>query len=404
MRLALLSPLPPDPSALADHAAHYKRALNGVGIDVLTPLVGQRPLDSLAAARAWVAERDWRRVDVVHAELGPGRSSEFWVLCALAGLAQRPALSVTVHEPDRFIWQPLQRPWRTLFCARALPRPLRQLAAWLGAPQTRWSERRLARSLEGVVVHSEAGAARLIRRLKVSPDRVSVLPLGVNPALLQPLPPADPVRVLCVSGPGQAVRPLEDLLAALRRLHDEDPEAAAGLRLTLVGSTAAGLNCPARTDPLRQLPTTVRQRGLQDAVDWVLDPDVLDVPHLIGSHHVVLVPQASTPDPFNDGTHGVLGHHQAAVNAAIAGGRALIVCGQGELAEAVTSGNGVGYPPGAIEALAGHLRALVRDPDLLVAWTIQAQALRQVRQWMQVAPSHLGHFQRVMARVRGMPT
>ena len=109
MRLALLSPLPPDPSRLAHHAAQFRRALNLGGIDVLTPLVGQRPLESLEAARAWVAERDWRGVDVVHAELAPGQRTVYWVLQALARLpmalhsrppsTRRPACWVSPSTP-----------------------------------------------------------------------------------------------------------------------------------------------------------------------------------------------------------------------------------------------------------------------------------------------------------------
>ena len=88
MRLALLSPLPPEQTGIADYAAHCRAALNQAGVDVLTPLQGQRPITSLATAKAWVAERDWRRIDVVHAELGGGRHSEFLTLCALASRSE----------------------------------------------------------------------------------------------------------------------------------------------------------------------------------------------------------------------------------------------------------------------------------------------------------------------------
>ena len=77
MRLALLSPLPPDPSRLAHHAARFRRAHNLRGIDVLSPWGGQRPLESLEAARAWVAERDWRGVDVVDGGLAPGQRTVY---------------------------------------------------------------------------------------------------------------------------------------------------------------------------------------------------------------------------------------------------------------------------------------------------------------------------------------
>ena len=142
MRLALLSPLPPDPSRLAHHAAQFRRALNLGGIDVLTPLVGQRPLESLEAARAWVAERDWRGVDVVHAELAPGQRTVYWVLQALARLPHGPALTATVHAPPGLLGQPLHAPFAGVYHARWLPRLTRQASAWLAAPFTRHSARR----------------------------------------------------------------------------------------------------------------------------------------------------------------------------------------------------------------------------------------------------------------------
>ena len=49
---------------------------------------------ALASVQAWVAERDWRRIDVVHAELGGGRHSEFLALCALAAMPHCAGLSI----------------------------------------------------------------------------------------------------------------------------------------------------------------------------------------------------------------------------------------------------------------------------------------------------------------------
>ena len=98
MRVALLSPLPPERTGIADYAAHWMQALRAAGVEVICPLQGQVMPRSLDAARAWVAERQWSGVDVVHAELGGGRDGEFFVMSALAELADRPALSVTAFS------------------------------------------------------------------------------------------------------------------------------------------------------------------------------------------------------------------------------------------------------------------------------------------------------------------
>ena len=159
MRVVLLSPFPPEQSALAEYAGRLKPALNQAGVEVLTPMAGQRPLQSLDDARDWVAARDWRRVDVVHAELAQGRASEFLVLQALASMRQRPALSATAHAPDRLIWRATR--------ASALSRGGRPLpgASMLADPWVVAAERKLARQLDGLVCLSQTGAQALARRI-----------------------------------------------------------------------------------------------------------------------------------------------------------------------------------------------------------------------------------------------
>ncbi|MBG6756217.1 glycosyltransferase [Pseudomonas aeruginosa] len=78
MRIALLAPLPPEKNGIADYASHFRNALQGLGIEVATPLAG------VAADSANIASRldsvDWNAFDLVHAELGGGRLGEFIAL------------------------------------------------------------------------------------------------------------------------------------------------------------------------------------------------------------------------------------------------------------------------------------------------------------------------------------
>lgn len=397
MRLALLSSLPPDPSRLADYAAQFRRALNLADIDVLTPLVGQRPLDNLAAAQAWVAERDWRGVDVVHAELAPGRRSEYWVLCALARLRQRPALSVTVHEPPGLLWQPVHWPWLGLSRAPWLPAAARRASAWLASPLTRWADRRLARRLDGLVAHTEAGAARLIRRLKLPAERVTVIPYGLPEGRRVPTPPNAALKVLCLSGAGQRLRPLEDLLAALVSLQAQAPECATQLRLTLAGPTAASCFPPPRHDPLPALRASSAARQLEGLIDWQLDPDLQDIPALVASHDLVLVHDVSPPQAEDDA--GGQASHRMALAMAMAAARPLLVSQTGELPEAVAQGNGASYPLGNKEALATLLADLIRERAQMAPWRAQAQALADQRAWPQLAPRYVSFYQQTMAHV-----
>jgi len=289
MRLALLSPLPPEQTGIADYAAHFRVALNQAGVEVLTPLAGQRPLDTLAAAQAWVAERDWRRIDVVHAELGGGRHSEFLTLCALAKLPKRPALSATIHDPERIVWRPVNRVWAALERTPFVPRLGRQAVALLSDPHTLWSERRLARKLDGLVALTDTGASRLAARMHLDPSRVTSIPHGTLNIPAVTLPPLSPLRLLyfgfIYSGKG-----IEDLIDALGKVRAEHPEQAEHLRLTIAGGTAPDIAFGAQGSYLDALRARVESLGLASHVEWVLDVDERDIAALVQRHHVMVLP------------------------------------------------------------------------------------------------------------------
>ena len=394
MRLALLSPLPPDPSRLAHDAAQFRRALNLGGIDVLTPLVGQRPLESLSAARAWVAERDWRGVDVVHAELAPGQRTVYWVMQALARLPNGPALTATVHTPPSLLGEPLHAPFAGLYHTPWLPRVGRQAGAWLAAPLTRHSDRRLARRLAGVLCASDDGAARLARRLRLPRERITVLPPGLPEGACPALPPG-PLKLLCLSGPGQALRPLQDLLTALSQLQAQAGDEPPLWRLTLAGATAASCFEPPRHDPLTRLQADPRVRALGERLTWQLDPDPQDLPALIAAHHLVVLPERDLSWGL-DGAEPGPTSPQAARDLALSAGRPLLVAQQSGQGDLVASGNGATYPVGDPATLVALVQDLLTDPDRLSSWALQAQRLAASRQWPQMSARYVGFFQQVL--------
>jgi glycosyltransferase involved in cell wall biosynthesis len=394
MRLALLSPLPPEQSGLADYAAHFRASLNQAGVDVLTPLAGQRPLDSLSAARAWVAERDWRRVDVVHAELGPGRRSEFLILLAMAGLPSRPALSATVHEPDRLIWEPVNALWGAVK-GSALPAPVKSAMALLSDPAALIAERRLARQLDGLVAMTQTGAGRLVKTLKVAPDQVSVIPHGAMALPHKPLPDADPIRLLYF-GFIHAGKGIEDLIDAVARVRaQQPPEQPIGLRLTIAGGIAPDGGLHAREHYLGQLRARVERRGLTPMVGWELDVDERDIPDLAHRHHLLVQPhrEAAGLSPF--------GHRlgtSAALTWAISCGRGAITTDARAFAEEVSHGNGAAYRQGDVNALVTLLDGVLAKPEMLGQWANRATALAHERAWPMTGQRFVGHFQRAMAR------
>lgn len=406
MRLALLSPLPPEQTGIADYASHCRTALNQAGVDVLTPLQGQRPITSLAAAKAWVAERDWRRIDVVHAELGGGRHGEFLTLCALAALPNRPALSATVHDPERLIWKPVNGLWRAVNASTLLPRAAKQAVALLSDPFTLMSERALARRLDGVVTLTQTGADRLGKRMKLPPGRVAVIPHGVLTLPQVPLPDLQDalgetaIKVLyfgfIYSGKG-----IEDLIDAVGRLRSESPEIAGRIQVTIAGGTAPDIAFGSQGSYLDQLRERAAKRGLAQQVSWELDIDEHDIPRLIQRHHLMVLPYRESAKLAllgqMRGTSGALAW-------AIACGRGAITSDARAFAEEISHGNGAAYRQGDVPALAMRLREVVEQPELLQQWAKQASLLAQARAWPMTGQRFLGHFQRVMARadqVRG---
>lgn len=403
MRLALLAPLPPEQTGIADYAAHCRAALNQAGVDVLTPLVGQRPLTSLAAAQAWVAERDWRRIDVVHAELGGGRLSEFFALCALARLPNRPALSATIHDPERIVWKPVNALARAVDRTNWLPRPIKQATALLSDPFTLWSERRLAHQLDGVLALTQTGAQRLARRMKLPADRVGVIPHGTLVLPQQPLPELDVIRVLyfgfIYSGKG-----IEDLIDAAGILRSESPELSSRLRVTIAGGTAPDIAYGAQGSYLAGLRERAARQGLSHQINWELDIDEQDIAPLIQRHHVMALPYRESRKLAllgqMRGTSGALAW-------AIASGRGAITSDARAFAEEIRQGNGSAYRQGDVPALAARLREVLEQPGLIEQWAKRANVLANERAWPLTGRRFVGHFQRAMQRadnLRGVRT
>lgn len=399
MRLALLSPLPPEQTGIADYAAHFRRAINDAGVQVLTPLHGQRPLDSLAAARAWVAERDWSRVDVVHAELGGGRHSEFFALSALAALPQRPALSATIHDPERLVWRPVNRWWQALERVPGLPRWFRQAVALLCDPHTLRAERRLAQRLDGVLTLTDLGATRLAARMRLARAKVSVVPHGVLDIAAEPLPPLLPLRLVyfgfIYSGKG-----IEDLIDALAKVCEQQPEWREQVRLTIAGGTSPDIAFGAHGSYLDELRARVDERGLQAQIDWELDIDARDIPTLIQRHHVMVLPYRESRKL------GMLGQMRGTSGAlawAIACGRGAITSDARAFAEEISAGNGEAYPQGDVGALTACLARLLTDPAMARTWALQAAQLARRRQWSHTGRHFRAHFEAVLKR-HGTPS
>jgi len=188
--------------------------------------------------------------------------------------------------------------------------------------------------------------------LGAEPERVHVVPNGVDTTLFRPGPPDPEVRMRWELGNGPVLgfvgglRPwhgVEALPALLDRLNQRYP----GLRLTIVGE-----------GPLRgKLERDLRARGLaQSAVftGWLPHEEVAS---LIRQFDVALAPY---PRPKHDFYFSPLKLFEY-----MACGVPVVTTGLGQIVEVVRDGEtGLLYPPGESAALTTACDRLLADPDL----------------------------------------
>ncbi|WP_432754381.1 glycosyltransferase [Pseudomonas sp. WMBT8] len=385
MRIALLAPLPPEQTGIADYAAHLRSALCDQGLEVLTPLEGCLDLtQQLQRLQAF----DWRGVDLVHAELGGGRFAEFQALDYLRRAQPQLPLTATVHDPERLIWR-RARLFFPLTLLERLPHPLPQAAALLADPLTLYEERRLAKSMRRLITLTRLGGDCLRQRMGLRPEQMAVIAHGNLPIDPVALPPLQPLRLLYFGfiyrGKG-----IEDLLQALARSLAAHPQCRGQVRLTLAGGTAPEMTFdPAGNylDGLRQLIASLQ---LGDVVDWQLDLPSADIPHTIQAHHVMVLPYRESKKL---GFLGQMRGTSGALSWANACGRGVITSNARAFAEEVAGGNGITYQQGDIASLSDALNRLILDPQQARQWADHAAEIGRQRQWASTAQRFAEMFQ-----------
>jgi glycosyltransferase involved in cell wall biosynthesis len=388
MRIALLAPLPPEQTGIADYAAHLRSALREQGLEVLTPLEGCLDLaQQLQRLQAF----DWRGVDLVHAELGGGRFAEFQALDYLRRTQPQLPLTATVHDPERLIWRRAKL-FFPLTLLERLPHPLPQAAALLADPLTLYEERRLAKSMRRLITLTRLGGDCLRQRMGLQPEQVAVIAHGNLPIAPVALAPLQPLRLLYFGfiyrGKG-----IEDLLQALARTLAAHPQCRGQVRLTLAGGTAPEMTFdPAGNylDGLRQLIATLH---LGDVVDWQLDLPSADIPHTIQAHHVMVLPYRESKKL---GFLGQMRGTSGALSWANACGRGVITSNARAFAEEVAGGNGITYQQGDIASLSDALSRLILDPQQARQWADHAADIGRQRQWASTAQRFAELFQAVV--------
>lgn len=378
MQIALLAPLPPEQNGIADYAGHLKQALEDLGVRVRTPLLGTG--NDPQAARQRVAEADWSGINLVHAEIGGGRLAEFHALRALRQRFPHLPLTATVHDPERLVWRRASLPW-PLSLASALRSPLPEIATVLADPLCLHEERQLARQMTRLITLTKAGNQSLRARMGLQQAQMAVIPHGNLPIAPLPLPPLRPLKLLYFGfiyrGKG-----IEDLLEALARLFVDKPALRPRVRLTLAGGSEPEMAFGPSGRYLEQLRQRIRELGLTDLVGWHLDLPAGDIPHVIQSHHVMVLPyRESSKLKILGKQRGTSG----ALSWATACGRGVITSDARSFAEEVSHGNGEIYPQGNVAALKDALVRLCEQPQLAQSWADRAAVLGRERVWSLTA-------------------
>lgn len=200
---------------------------------------------------------------------------------------------------------------------------------------------RVARRLPRVLTVSSSSQTDICRDHRVAPDRIAVVPVGVDPDVFQPMPEVlrrDALMVTTASA-DVAMKGMAYLLEALAELRSGGRKA----ELTIIGR-------PRADSPTLQ---TIHLMGLSDAVRFVSDLSEAEIVNLYAEASVAVVP--SLYEGFS--LPAIEAMSCAAPLVTTTGGALPEVVGpDGEAALQV--------PPGDAASLAGALKRVLDDPDL----------------------------------------
>ena len=383
MNIALLSPLPPEQSGIADYAQALMSHLLTSGVTVETPLkaVAQDELQSV------MEKTDWSRYDVVHAELGGGRLQEFAALQWLMRNRPTLVLTATVHDPERLVWRPLHFPVGLEKLAKTWPLADKLLTVLLD-PWTLKAERALAGHLRRVVTLTHTGGQVLRARMRIGESVNVVIPHGVMPVESRPPAPVDTLRLLYFGfiyrGKG-----IEDVLQALARLLEQRPELRGQLRLTLAGGAEPSMAFRSGGAYIDELVDTIGQLGLESNIDWQLNVPEQQIAELIQNHHLMVLPYRESRKLA---LLGQIRGTSGALAWAMACGRGVLASDTRAFAEELSYGNGQVFRQADADALALVLEQLLDAPSICLEWAAAAQLQGRKRAWPLVAEQFSGMF------------
>ena len=269
-------------------------------------------------------------------------------------------LITTVHHPitlDRRIDLAAARGWRRRLAIRR----------WYGFLRMQVAVARRARH---VLTPSESSKRDVVRDFGVLPDRIEVIPLGVDDGFAPPTVPRVPGRLLAMASADAPMKGIATLLEAFAKLRVERAE----LELYLVTKPRPG----GRTERV------VRSLGVEEHVHFVHDVSEAELVALMGSAEVACVP--SLYEGFSLPTAELMACATPLV-VSRAGAIPEVVGPDGECADLVT--------PGDVGEFTTAIADLLDDPErrARMGAAARARALEQFS-WRAVASATAAAYDR----------
>lgn len=256
---------------------------------------------------------------------------------------------------------------------------LAQATGWQRLAKRRWysfvrMQARVARRTGTVMTGSRSSRADIIADFKVAPDRIRVVPLGVDTRLFRPRPePRVPGSIVAVASADSPVKGIPTLLRAFAKIYTENGDA----RLTVVGKSAPG-------GPTEQL---IADLALGDRVRFVSGISDDELAELAASAEIAVVPS------LYEGFSLPAVEHMAS-------GTPLVASRTGALPEVVGDA-AVLVEPGDEQELAAAIRRLQESPAERAA--LSERALMRVRErfaWPAVARATVAEYRATIASAK----
>ncbi|MCW2582325.1 MAG: hypothetical protein JWQ53_1115 [Klenkia sp.] len=230
---------------------------------------------------------------------------------------------------------------------------------------------KVARRLDGVTTVSTNSRTDIGTHLGLAPDRVEVIPVGIDPAVFTPVDRRrDDAHVVVTTSADVPLKGLVPLLEAVAKLRTERE-----LRLTVVGSAKPGGLAAGAVDRL----------GLADAVRFTGPLPQAELVEVLQSATVAAVPSLYE------------GFSLPAIEA-MACGTPLVATDAGALPEVVGDA-AVQVPAGDVDALAAALARVLDDPALQRRLSTAGRArVLENYTWRATAVATAAWYEEVLAR------